>query len=266
MATFEYITNGWWDEYGDPTLYDLCPGGPRNAIAIVAGYLLIVLVIGPRMMKNRPAYDLSSTIKVYNLVNIVLNMAIFLIGMKATNLGLDCFRCDTKPAKFDQMILGGGYYYLKIFDLLDTVFFVLRKKDRQVTTLHVAHHATMPLLTWIANKFYPYAPLAMTLLLNSFVHMLMYAYYYLASVPEYKRFLWWKKYITVIQLVQFLIIFVQTMVMIGQPCLNTLHRVLACVGTSFLLYMIYSFSMFYYKSYVKVNRSVEYSNEIKKSN
>ncbi|KAF8781857.1 Elongation of very long chain fatty acids like protein [Argiope bruennichi] len=36
----------------------------------------------------------------------------------------------------------------KLSDLLDTVFFVLRKKNNQVSILHVIHHITMPLLLW----------------------------------------------------------------------------------------------------------------------
>lgn len=37
--------------------------------------------------------------------------------------------------------------------------------------------------------------------LNSFIHVLMYSYYGLSSVPSMRPYLWWKKYITQGQLV-----------------------------------------------------------------
>ena len=42
------------------------------------------------------------------------------------------------------------YYVNKYIELLDTVFFVMRKKWNQVTFLHVYHHAIMPI--WAYNQ------------------------------------------------------------------------------------------------------------------
>lgn len=39
--------------------------------------------------------------------------------------------------------------------------------------------------------------------LNSFVHIVMYSYYGLSSIPALRPYLWWKKYITQMQLVGF---------------------------------------------------------------
>ena len=254
MVNFNYFANDIWDEYGDPSMRDSFPGGPQNVLIIIFIYLLVVRYIGPRLMKNREPFILSTTLKVFNLINIFINLAYFLYAMYKSNCGLKCFQCDSNKEvftqKFEQFIFAGGYHYLKIFDLLDTVFFVLRKKDKQVTRLHVVHHAGMPFLTWLAIKFYPYPIMGMTALLNSFVHVLMYTYYYLASVPEYKKYLWWKKYITVAQLVQFIILFAQAVSVMS--CVNDKFlKSLTIIPFSFLSYMIYSFSMFYYKTYVK---------------
>ena len=46
------------------------------------------------------------------------------------------------------------YYFSKIIELLDTVFFILRKKNNQITFLHVYHHSTMVPLWWIGVKWY----------------------------------------------------------------------------------------------------------------
>ena len=41
-------------------------------------------------------------------------------------------------------------------------------------------------------------------MINSFVHMVMYSYYALAALgPAYQKYLWWKKYLTVFQMVSF---------------------------------------------------------------
>lgn len=45
------------------------------------------------------------------------------------------------------------YYMSKFFELFDTVVFVLRKKNNQVSILHVYHHASMPIISWIGVKF-----------------------------------------------------------------------------------------------------------------
>lgn len=43
-------------------------------------------------------------------------------------------------------------------------------------------------------------------LLNCFVHVIMYSYYALAALgPRVQKYLWWKKYLTQLQLAQFII-------------------------------------------------------------
>jgi hypothetical protein len=38
--------------------------------------------------------------------------------------------------------------------------------------------------------------------MNCFVHVFMYSYYFVANIrPEYKNNIWWKKYITQLQMV-----------------------------------------------------------------
>ena len=40
-------------------------------------------------------------------------------------------------------------------------------------------------------------------LINSFVHIIMYTYYLLAALgPTVQKYLWWKKYITTLQMVR----------------------------------------------------------------
>lgn len=83
------------------------------------------------------------------------------------------------------------------------VFFVLRKKDKQVTFLHLYHHTVMPMISWGATKYYPGGHGSFIGMINSFVHIIMYTYYLLSAFgPRVQPYLWWKKYITTMQLVR----------------------------------------------------------------
>lgn len=94
------------------------------------------------------------------------------------------------------------YFLAKLTELLDTVFFVLRKKDKQITFLHLYHHTVMPMISWGCTKYYPGGHGTFIGVINSFVHIIMYSYYLLAALgPQYQKYLWWKKYITNIQMV-----------------------------------------------------------------
>lgn len=115
------------------------------------------------------------------------------------------------------------YYICKITELLDTVFFVLRKKQNQISFLHLYHHTLMPLCGFIGLKYFAgNFALSHTYtfrkrltkfshigghgtllgLINSFIHVIMYVYYMLAAMgPQVQKHLWWKKYLTVMQIV-----------------------------------------------------------------
>jgi len=45
------------------------------------------------------------------------------------------------------------FYISKLFELLDTVIFIARKKNNQISFLHVFHHASMFSLWWIGVKW-----------------------------------------------------------------------------------------------------------------
>lgn len=94
------------------------------------------------------------------------------------------------------------YYMAKIIELLDTVFFVLRKKTSQVSFLHVYHHTLMPICAFIGVKYLAGGHGTLLGLINSFIHVLMYTYYMLSAIPSMQKFLWWKKYLTLLQIVR----------------------------------------------------------------
>lgn len=122
----------------------------------------------------------------------------------ANNYSLTCEPIDYSNDPTAVQIAQGvhTYYLLKISDLVDTIFFVLRKKDRQVSFLHVYHHTGMVVLTWVGCKWLAGGHSIFTGFINSIIHIVMYTYYLVTAFsPEHKNNVWWKKYITQMQIV-----------------------------------------------------------------
>jgi len=111
------------------------------------------------------------------------------------------------------------YYIAKFTEFFDTLFFILRKKTEHVSTLHVIHHGCMPFSVWMGMKFAPGGHSTFFALLNSFVHIVMYFYYMIAAMgPKYQKFIWWKKYLTTFQMVQFVAIFTHQFQLLFRDC------------------------------------------------
>ncbi|KAK7064231.1 GTPase activating protein [Favolaschia claudopus] len=90
-------------------------------------------------------------------------------------------------------------YYLKYLELLDTVFLALKKKP--LPFLHVFHHAATALLCF--SQLLGKTSISWTVIsLNLTVHVLMYYYYYATAGGAR---IWWKKYLTMMQIIQFVI-------------------------------------------------------------
>ena len=113
----------------------------------------------------------------------------------------------------------------------------------------------MPAVVWLFAKVYPKAPFFVPIFLNSIVHVVMYTYYTMAAAGY--NTLWWKKYVTLTQLVQFLLIFVQFCIIVPQNCAPN-YPIASFLSASFtltfLIYLIYSFSKFYYDNYIAMNK------------
>ncbi|NWQ72260.1 ELOV7 protein, partial [Neopipo cinnamomea] len=136
------------------------------------------------------------------------------------------------------------------------IFFVLRKKNNQVTFLHVFHHSIMPWTWWFGVKFAAGSGLGtFHALLNCIVHVVMYTYYGICSLgPAYHKYLWWKKYMTTIQLVQFIMITVhigQIYVMDDCPYQYPIFMfIIWLYGSMFLVLFLH----FWYHAYTKGQR------------
>uniref|UniRef100_A0A1I8PU07 Elongation of very long chain fatty acids protein n=1 Tax=Stomoxys calcitrans TaxID=35570 RepID=A0A1I8PU07_STOCA len=224
-------------------------------LAILGVYLFFCIYGGPRYMRNRKPFELKNTLLIYNAVQVALSCVLF-YEFYVSGWGHYNYRCqpisyDTDPNSMRMARAVWLYYIAKITELLDTVFFVLRKRDRQITFLHLYHHASMPFVSLIGVQYYAGGHGTIVCFVNSFIHIVMYAYYLLAAMgPKVQKYLWWKKYITMMQIVQFLIVFVHTFQVQFQPTCH--YPKLIAIGLSLNASLfIYLFSSFYIQSYKK---------------
>uniref|UniRef100_A0A671R5F5 Elongation of very long chain fatty acids protein n=1 Tax=Sinocyclocheilus anshuiensis TaxID=1608454 RepID=A0A671R5F5_9TELE len=140
------------------------------------------------------------------------------------------------------------YFISKGVEDLDTVFFILRKKFSQISFLHVYHHCTMFTLWWIGIKWVAGGQSFFGAHMNAAIHVLMYLYYGLAAFgPKIQKYLWWKKYLTIIQMVQFHVTIGHTALSLYSDCPFPKWMHWCLIG--YALTFIILFGNFYYQTY-----------------
>lgn len=227
-------------------------------LLITIFYVLFVFKIGPFFMRKRQPYNLRSVLRYYNIGQIIYNavitsLGIYLYVIKAP-LALTCITIlpTGHPLKNIEGVMGALYVFNKFIDYFDTIFFVLRKSYKQITFLHVYHHIMISSLSLMYMRYSGGGGHAVTIgILNSFVHTVMYTYYLVsASHPEMKNSLWWKKYVTKLQLIQFVVLFVHQIwpLVVQTDC--DYPKSLLLLACSQSIFMIYLFSSFYIRTYI----------------
>lgn len=246
----------WFTAMSDPRVKDWpFLDSPLPCFTLIAVYVYFARVTGPEFMRDRKPYRLRGLIFLYNLVNVFFSAFFAVQFLKRTYLGGGyswlCQPVDyaESPENASLLRLSWWYLILKMFDLADTVFFVLTKKQTHVTPLHVAHHAMVVTTVWLVLKFGCGGQNLLTACLNSCVHVLMYSYYCLSLLgPSVQKHLWWKKYLTQLQMAQFAILTAHATLPLFMPCGFPPFFTWLCIGEcTFFLVM---FAKFYSRSYV----------------
>nr|XP_055023619.1 elongation of very long chain fatty acids protein 7a [Misgurnus anguillicaudatus] len=202
-----------WIKDADPRTEDwLLMSSPLPQTIIISLYIYFVVSLGPRLMENRKPFELKRVLVVYNFSVVAYSLYMcyeFVMSGWGTGYSFHCDLVDysQSPQAMRMAWTCWLYYFSKFIEMLDTVFFVLRKKHSQVTFLHVFHHSIMPFTWWFGVRFSPGGSGTFHGLLNCIVHVIMYTYYGLSALgPAYQKFLWWKKHLTSMQLIQFIIV------------------------------------------------------------
>uniref|UniRef100_A0A1Q3G597 Elongation of very long chain fatty acids protein n=2 Tax=Culex tarsalis TaxID=7177 RepID=A0A1Q3G597_CULTA len=253
---FNRIAKFFVENQDERTTHWFLSGSMTPLIIILVTYLYFCLYAGPRYMAKRKPFKLEGLLIAYNAIQVVLSIWLVYEGIMGGWNGVYNWRCQPVDYSRDPiaMRMAGAvwaYYICKVVELLDTVFFVLRKKQNQISFLHLYHHTLMPVCGFIGVKYFAGGHGTLLGVINSFIHVCMYAYYMLAAMgPKVQQYLWWKPYLTKMQIVQFVIVFFHTLQVQFQPTCGYPKSIAALLTLNAALF-IYMFSMFYIKSYLR---------------
>lgn len=234
-------------------------------------YLCSVKLFLPRIMMKRKAFDLKTTTRTYNLIQVLAcawSIREYYKHGFTIPKALDCkkFLSDEQYVN----VLGVCWFCLitRIFELIEAHLFILRKKFNQVSLFHLYHHISSILIVWITLKLdgrndeqvSKLNSRELTILIsemfwlaggviNCAVHVVMYSYYFLSTFPSLKRITNSVKYmVTTLQIVQLIIFAIFALhVYFRTDCKSDLYT----AGAINLLILLVFFVRFYYVNYRK---------------
>lgn len=238
---------------------------PKPVFCFTLAYLAIVCFIGPKFMQNRQPFKLFTLIRFYNLIMVLLAGYLVYCLEDAVGSVNYFFNCDktfnlndesaTKIYRISNFLL-----MVRVSEYLDTIFFTLRKKEQQITFLHVFHHAFVPVYAYWVLRTAPLRFNTFIIILNSFVHVIMYFYYFISTFQgESKsitmivisKLLLFKRYMTQMQIMQFVSLAVYVFWATLQPNQCKVPKVYIFANLFVALGFLGLFLHFYIKEYTK---------------
>jgi len=225
---------------------------PWPPIVCVA-YLISVYLLS-RYMKNKEAWNLHSFRIIHNAI-LCFGSFMMVVGMlnSLANIyhqgGTEALVCDENGLQMKGNLFSWYYifYLSKFYEFIDTYILILRKKP--LTFLHVFHHFITALLCWLG--LYDGTAMQWTVIvMNGSVHVFMY-YYYLAM--SFNSEIWWKKYLTTMQITQFCADLVLCLpyyyydIVLGKNCAGT--SLVLGISNAVLISFLILFINFFQKTY-----------------
>jgi len=185
---------------------------PHSIPAVTITLYLLMVFYLPKLMKKFPA-----TAKGINLGFILPLWNLFLSAgslAMAVGMGIPYFKflfengffngiCDEEKNLFVPNTMPYWAHIFvasKYFELIDTLFLILKHPNKDVPLLHWYHHTTVLLFTWYAD-LYLYTG-GVFMVVNAVIHTFMYWYYFRSEMGHRP---WWSKPLTMGQISQMFI-------------------------------------------------------------
>ncbi|XP_028402198.1 elongation of very long chain fatty acids protein 4-like [Dendronephthya gigantea] len=210
-----------------------------QTFGVAVGYLIMVF-LSPLWRKYVKPLQLNMVMVVYNFFCSALSLYTVIRFVIIFITTMDLFDMTNHKDLAHPLFM---YFITKWIELLDTVFMILRHKERQISFLHVYHHCSVLLLSDLAYRGYRWPPVGFILCMNSFVHIFLYLYYGQSALFPGQSPLW-KKRLTQLQIFQFVIGLAHT------SC-GYLYHGFCLYGPFYALSMMLLFSNFYYNAFVR---------------
>jgi len=202
-----------------------------------------LMILGLRaFMKDRKPITANSLLAAHNFflagVSLVMSVGILFeltrqILESGLFAGLYCGVFDNTDFRVARW--GMIFYLTKYYELLDTVFLILRK--RNLTFLHVFHHLMVIPVCWYGNYSETYMGW-ITSFNNATVHVFMYYYFAMSALGKQVS---WRRYLTTMQIIQFVVDSATSLpflyyYLVGIPCRGNISAWLVAnfTGLSFL--------------------------------
>jgi len=187
--------------------YNIPLSNISTVIILTALYYISIFSI-QLYMKQRKPINMKPLFALHNSILSILSLLLLVLMLETLvpilyNNGFFYGICSPEMFHGDHGRRLELFYYInylyKFYELVDTYFMALSKKNLEF--LHVYHHSITIWLCYaelIGNTAVQWWVIS----LNLFVHVIMY-YYYARSAMGAQ--IWWKKYLTTLQIVQFLL-------------------------------------------------------------
>mmetsp|Transcript_31076 Transcript_31076/g.81393 ORF Transcript_31076/g.81393 Transcript_31076/m.81393 type:complete len:242 (+) Transcript_31076:50-775(+) len=217
-----------------------------ETVPIAAVYAVVSLAAPVVLRDVTPKLSLRPVMIGYNAIMAAVNLYI------AVEMGKGLLD-DGRPF---ATVMGGPrivwpctvYATAKLFELLDTLFMILRHSWKQVTVLHVFHHTSMLVLGDFVRQRAAWPAIAVVFGMNAAVHVPLYTYYGLSAVgPDWQPARRWKVRLTTVQMIQFVV--------------GMVHGLVGWLYHNFCIYaflygglMLAMFGDFFVKTYIHPSR------------
>lgn len=144
------------------------------------------------------------------------------------------------------------FMLLRIFELSETIFFILRKKKCQITHLHLYHHVSSILIFWIFFKYSGGMMEVFFIVVSQIAQIVKYLYYLLSSYTNVTRLFLLLKFIKpiiiVLQLLELFLFFCHSLFAVGAEC-NLSSLFYLQIVNVIVLFILYA--QFFIKNYMK---------------
>ncbi|KXS11281.1 hypothetical protein M427DRAFT_138369 [Gonapodya prolifera JEL478] len=191
---------------------------PFHVILIISLYLVIV-ISGKRIGANSsvPKLEVKQFALIHNLLMVALSAymclsilanAFFSKSSTGYRYGLWANPPDETESGWSMAKVIWVFYFSKILEFNDTFIMIAKKNFRQVSFLHVYHHGSIFAVWWLVTFTAPTGEAYFSAALNSFIHVVMYGYYFCSAIGI-KQVSFIKKYITMMQMTQFCLMMCQ---------------------------------------------------------
>jgi hypothetical protein len=162
---------------------------------------LVGIAAGTRLMRRREAFTLRTFSLVHNAL--LLGLSLFMatecvlaagahFGWWGPNARPGARYLCVDPATAERVMTPTArrlarvlyiHYLSKAYEFVDTFIMVFKKKHKQISFLHVYHHATTFAPVWYhVVKYHAGGEAWVCCALNSAIHVLMYSYYLLSAL------------------------------------------------------------------------------------